>query len=96
MERYDAWKDALIAWHESYQKGDSVSKPTQILDVADAYRIVSEATKIVERIERIRSQNAISEPDFLRLMGLMGEIVKLHADEAAAKRIQAAWLALRR
>jgi len=68
-------------------------KPTQILDQADAYRILSEITKIVERIERIKAQNAISRPDLLRLMSEMGRVVERHVtDEETRNKIRDGWL----
>lgn len=65
-------------------------------DMADATRMIERVTKIVERIERIRAANAISWPDFERLLMAMGQIVKRHLpDDVIAQRIQAEWLALR-
>lgn len=76
-------------------RGEFAGKPRQILDIADAYRIVSEITKIVERIERVRSQNAISRPDFYRLMREMGAVVSKHvADPDALQRIREGWLSI--
>ncbi|HET8777967.1 MAG TPA: hypothetical protein VFN76_09940 [Candidatus Limnocylindria bacterium] len=71
-------------------------KPATVLDLSDAYRIVGEVTKIVERIEKIRSANAISVPDLNRLMLEMGRVVSAHVkDDAVANRIQEQWLAIR-
>jgi hypothetical protein len=96
IERYDQWAAALVAWHESYAVGGGAPKPRQVLDIADAYRIVAEITKIVERIERIRSADAISRPDLYRVMGEMGRIVEAHVpDDAALQEIKRAWLAIR-
>lgn len=87
VERYNEWRDALIAWHET-QKPDykattddgvqraAAPRPTQILDIGDAYRIVSEVTKIAKRIEDIRAQNAISRKDFVRVMQEMARVVE--------------------
>lgn len=71
-------------------------KPTQILDIADAYRILSEVTKIAERIERIRAANAISRPDLMRLMQEMGRVVTHHVtDPEVQKAIKDDWLSIR-
>lgn len=71
-------------------------KPRQIMDIADAWRILSEVTKIAERIERIRAANAISRPDLMRLMGEMGRVVARYVpDEATREKIQDAWLSIR-
>jgi hypothetical protein len=143
IERYDAFSEALLAWHASWrglapiteerllalgavldeyeellasqaptarQRQDltlarealerlrevPATKPTQLLDVSDAYRIVAEITKIVERIERIRSANAISRPDLLRVMAEMGRVVEAFVqDDAARQQIREGWLQIR-
>lgn len=100
IERYDKWAVALLAWHESWNADEDGSprpaKPRQILDIADAYRIVSEITKIVERIEKIRAANAISRPDLLRVMTEMGRVVEAYVpDEAAREKIKQGWLTIR-
>jgi hypothetical protein len=118
IERYDAFTDALIAWHESYMAGvptprlfsslehllnefeENVSetelkrnksyqtclkaviayksanpKPVQILDVSDAVRYLSEVTKMVERIGKSMSINAVGRRDFQRIMLEIGNII---------------------
>jgi hypothetical protein len=70
-------------------------KPVQILDVADAYRIVSEITKIVERIEKVRAANAVSRPEMIRIMTEMGRIVALHvSDPTVTEAIQRDWVSI--
>lgn len=96
VERYDEWRDALVAWHESYESEERVSKPRQVLDIADAYRIVSEVTKIAKRVEDIRAQNAISRADFYRVMTEMGRVVDLVVeDEDVRQRIHDSWMEIR-
>ncbi len=51
-------------------------RPTQVLDVADAYRILSEVTKIATRIEQNRASNAIARKDFFRILTEMGRSVE--------------------
>jgi hypothetical protein len=52
------------------------TRPREVLDIADAYRMASEATKIVERIEKIRSRGAISREDFARVMTELGRTIE--------------------
>jgi len=101
LNRYDQWREALTAWHESYLAGEpEKAKPRQILDISDAHRLAAEATKMVERIERIRSADAISRADLYRVMGEMGRIVEAvlelyRVDPKAGEEIKRAWLAIR-
>lgn len=143
VERYDAWREALLAWHASFdaaamgfdperltllgrvldeyehlvktgeptpaQLSDleqareamaklnepSPNKPRMVLDVADAYRIVSEVTKIAERIERVRAANAVSRPEMIRIMTEMGRIVALHVHDVKTREaIQRDWVSI--
>lgn len=98
VERYDAWAGALIAWHESFrsESAEREPKPVQVLDISDAYRIVAEITRIVERIEKVRAANAISRPDMLRVMTEMGRVVEAYVqDETARAKIREGWLSIR-
>jgi len=110
INRYDAWSEALLAWHDSYKARDlpkrfaafrealaskdvsrvlagiqdlersldhpNDGRPAQILDVTDAYRILSEATKIATRIEQNRAASAIARKDLFRILGEMGRSVE--------------------
>ena len=96
VERYDEWRDALLAWHESYQADGGAAKPRQILDIADAHRLLSEVTKIAKRIEDIRAQSAISRADFYRVMTEMGRVVDLVVDdEELREKIKRGWMEIR-
>lgn len=76
-------------------RGLERTKPRAVLDVADAYRIVSEISKIAERIEEIRAKNAISRPDFIRLTAAMGNsVAKYVRDPEVLRKIRKEWLAL--
>ena len=81
IERYDEFTDALIAWHKSYDGDKRSAKPRQILDIAEAYRIIAEITRIVKRIEDVRAGSAISRADFYRVMTEMGRVVDLAVED---------------
>jgi molecular chaperone DnaK (HSP70) len=71
-------------------------KPTQVLDISDAYRVVSEITKIVERIEKLRNANAISRPDLMRVMTEMARVVQANIDDQPTlDKIKNGWLGIR-
>lgn len=65
-------------------------------DPMDAARLLAEATKIVERMERIRNANAISHRDLNRVMHEMGRVVEAFvADEATREKIRDGWLSIK-
>jgi hypothetical protein len=69
-------------------------RPESVPDLASVYRLVSEATKIIERLEKIRSANAISRPDLNRIMNEMGRVVATYVDPPIAQKIREGWLEL--
>lgn len=71
-------------------------KPTRVLDLSDAYRIVSEITKIVERLEQKRAGGeGVSVDQLGRLFVAMAAVVMRHvADPAVRDQIQEEWRAL--
>lgn len=75
---------------------DDGGKPRQMMDLADAYRMLDAVGKMVKRIEDIRAQNAISRPELLRIMQEMGRVVARYVgDEETREKIQDAWLQIR-
>jgi hypothetical protein len=75
INRFDTFTEALLAWHAGHNDHGTPPKPTQALDISDAWRLLSETTKIVKRIEDIRGRNAITRKDFMRLMREMARAV---------------------
>lgn len=72
------------------------TKPHQVLDLADAHRILAEIGKMVERVEGLRAANAISRPELNRVITEMGRVVETYVDDEAAKlKIREGWLAIR-
>lgn len=59
-------------------------KPTVVMDIAEAYRFLAEITKIVERIEKIRANNAISRRNFHRVTSEMGRSLNLILDASSS------------
>ena len=62
----------LERWLDSPNEG----RPVQMLDIADAHRLLSEVTKIATRIEQNRAANAVSRPDLYRIVTEMGRTVE--------------------
>lgn len=53
-------------------EASTLGKPREILDISDAHRMAVEASKMVERIEKIRARGAVSREDFARVMTELG------------------------
>ena len=90
-DRYVESTDALILWSRSGE----TAKPTQILDISTGCKMVSEITRIVERVEKIKASNAISRPELMRVLTEMSRVVSsLVDDPAVLKGIKDAWLGI--
>lgn len=68
-------------------------------EAAAATRVVSElverATKVLERIDRAEAANAISQPEFFRLMAHMGRVVEMYVrDQETLEKIRQGWTAV--
>jgi hypothetical protein len=88
-DRYVESRDSLILWSQSRE----TAKPTQILDIGTAYKMVSEITRIVERIEKVRASNAISRPDLMRVLTEMSRVVSSLVDDSATlENVKDAWV----
>lgn len=74
-------------------RGEANDRPRQILDIADAHKILGELGRMVERVEKIRSANAISRPDLNRIMQEMWRSVDARVtDDAVKASIRDDWL----
>ncbi len=94
VERYDEWKEAILAWHESFYTGEGTPKPRQVMDIADARNTVLAIAKVVEVIERIKGN--VTRTDLLRIMAEMGRAVDHEVtDERARERIKNRWMEIR-
>ena len=79
--------------HDLIERTAEAADPEML---AEAIRLVGKVVGIVETIEKIRAQNAITPTEFNRLMTNMGLVVRQYvADDAVCKRIQDGWLGLR-
>jgi len=98
VNRYETYTEALLAWHESWQRGDDDKevKPRQVLDISDSYRILAETTKIAERIKKMEFLDAIGKRDLGRVMGEMAKVVAKHVpDELIQEAIAREWREIR-
>ena len=76
-------------------KGVASTKPRQILDITDVYRLVSEITRIAEREWKRLDANAISRQDMQRVIEQMAKGVQKHITEPGAlQAIRNEWLSI--
>ena len=61
------------------------AKPRTVLDLTDAYRVLGEIGKMVERVEKARSANAISRPDLNRIMHELWRSVEARVNDDGTK-----------
>lgn len=95
VARYDLLTEAIIAWHVAGDP-EGRGRPPRIPDVDRAIELLDKVTKIAERIEGVKSANAISWKDFLRLMHEMGVVVEDAVPEQETReRIRRGWNRIR-
>jgi hypothetical protein len=89
VNRYTENREALLLWSRSF----TPPKPVIVHDVSEGWKILEAISRVVERIEKARSQNAISRPDLVRVMQEMGRVVERHIrDPETLERIRDGWL----
>lgn len=77
------------------REGTDATKPRQVLDIADAHRILDSVGKMVERIENAASKNSISRANLDRILHeMLRSIDLLVTDEALRNRIKEQWLTI--
>jgi hypothetical protein len=63
--------------------------------LAESIKLIERIARIVDAIERAKSQNALTIKELDLLMLNMGLVVRQHVNDETCKRIQDGWLALR-
>jgi hypothetical protein len=79
VERYQAFSEALIAWHAD-QNGKT-SKPRKVMDITDAGNLIEKISRTVHRIHQIHSTGSITLDTFKRVVESMGMAVASHVQE---------------
>lgn len=72
LERYDEYREAIIHWHN--EAGDE--QPHRMMDIASAKALIAEIGRLGERISRIWSQNAISQPELFRFIAELERVIR--------------------
>ena len=100
IARYNELKDALLEWNrkESLDAApeDRKPRPQRLPELHEAASLLESASRVVEKIHKRESQNAISRNDLFRMMGEMGRVVDtLVEDQDIKDQIKDVWLSIR-
>lgn len=74
-------------------EAEPLTRPKQYIDLSSAIGYIDVISKIVDRIEKNRSANAISRPELMRVMAEMGRAVAANVPDVETRRaIERDWL----
>jgi hypothetical protein len=91
LERYETYREALLAWHAAGHPDDG-SRPRQLLEVTDAGRLIERIARVAETVHKLREQHTISLETFRRLMEQMALVVTRYVSDGDTLRaIEQAW-----
>jgi hypothetical protein len=94
VSQYEEIKQALLMWNA--QGADMGARPQPLPQVADVRGLLQTVGDLAAKVSKIENANAVSRPDFIRIMGELGRIVNTYVEEDSTKEaIKAAWLQVR-
>jgi hypothetical protein len=77
------------------RNGPAATRPKKVSDISDAVKLLDDLGRMVDRVETMRSKNAISEAELNRIINMMGRSVDvLVSDEELKGKIREAWIAI--
>lgn len=89
INEYEEFIEALISW---YREPDVKQKPRRIMDISDVSHLIESVSRVVERLQKIRSEGAVSLETFRRVTEQMGLVVaRIVPDPTVLNRIEAEW-----
>lgn len=77
VDRYDAWSEALLAWHASFYMGDKEPKPVKIMDIADAHRQLRTIGTLAQQLQDARLKDAVSQGELVDILREVSTVVEL-------------------
>lgn len=100
VQRHTEIVGALLDWNaEEAREAASERRqprPQRIPEIEDAAKLLEAASRVVDRIHKQRSADAISRADLMRLMGEMARVVERHiGDGETLEKIRDDWLTIR-
>ena len=102
VENYDEIVDSLLTWHDDYYFGvdedgeprTSNKPPPNLPSEAKVIMMLDTISKIVKRIQDVKSDQAIGRNDFLRIMTEMGRMAEHHTNPEQWAQIKSDWLSI--
>lgn len=97
INEYDDIVEALLDWHflwELEQEKPS-GRPPILPSQNKIIMLIDNISKIVKRIQDIRSDHAVSRSDLFRIMTEMGRIVEFEVDPKQWEKIKSAWVSIK-
>lgn len=94
VNRYTEAREALFAW---LRDPGGLPRPDRVPDIAEAGPLLDDISKAVARLQKVRSDQAISRGEFYRMMTQMGQVVNFCVDDPDVKRrIHDGWMEMGR
>lgn len=94
VNRYTELREALFRWAAN---PSDHPRPARLPEIQEAGPLLDDISKAVARLQKVRSDQAISRGEFYRMMTAMGQIVNLCVDDPDVKRrIHDGWMEMNR
>lgn len=94
VEEYEERWAALVKWNQDAISSGARPLPPPSID--EARKLLDSIGGLVTKIEKIKSEGAVSRADFIRIMTEMGRAVELLVeDKKTQEKIKQAWLQIR-
>ena len=97
INRYEAICEALLDWHTEYCLDNEIpTHPAPKLPSQQHLIVILDTiSKIVKRIQEMKSDHTVTRKDLHRILLEMGRVVESEVDEDQWKRIRSVWLSIK-
>tara|TARA_Y100000310_G_scaffold241158_1_gene245090 strand:- start:479 stop:1066 length:588 start_codon:yes stop_codon:yes gene_type:complete len=97
INNYDDVVDGLLEWYGLWciESEPPHGKPPRVPSETAIISLLDTVSKIVKRIQEIKSDHTVTRRDLFRIMDAMGRVVEKETDPDTWKRIQDAWYSIK-
>jgi len=97
VNKYEDIVDALLDWHFLYELEGKEPKgrPPVLPSQQRIIMLLDTISKIVKRIQEIKSDHTITRKDLFRILGEMGRVVESEVEPEQWKKIKNVWLSIK-